>query len=412
MRTALLEAAALLLANRELGGANEILQTAHRMALCLQKLRHATHTVDGVSVTNVPKWASELVATREAFLTSTRGSALPSDRSMPDVETGRVLLLELVNLRRRPGIGSLDVCERQVAMAAELHRVLRAECPKYATECCLPAVPVLRPGVQPPDEDGGEAAAAAPAPAAEAKGGKKGAAAPAGAAAGPQPLVPGLVVVQWHEQDGCWQDNESWYAEGQLGEGDVSNEVLLAAEPAPAYVAMLYVAVPAGDRGSAPLDEYEAAEGAADFGDKAFPLGAVRGMARRVKDLRVRADEGGAEGQPLMSAREPPSSEELVELMRELGSFLRQDIVDEEAVDENHGRPPSALPGGTASLLDTAPVADGAPEAVPAPEELPAYMAAGPELLPKLEALLNVEDGLFVVDAQLADWLRSVFHPN
>jgi hypothetical protein len=107
------------------------------------------------------------------------------------------------------------------------------------------------------------------------------------------------------------------------------------------------------------------------------------------------------DGQPLMSARAPPEAEELADLMRELGSFLRQDMVEEEGMEEQ--RLPS-VPG--------VPGVEEPPAQPPAPEELPAYVKAGPELLPKLEALLNLDDGVCGVDAELADWLHSVLHPN
>jgi hypothetical protein len=108
--------------------------------------------------------------------------------------------------------------ERQQAQAAELHRVLKAACPKYATECCLPAVPVIRPGVQPSATAEEVSAGAAPTPAPTKGGAGKGGSGTAAPSVVPHPLAPGLVVVQWHEQDGCWQDNESWVADGELGE--------------------------------------------------------------------------------------------------------------------------------------------------------------------------------------------------
>lgn len=85
------------------------------------------------------QWASELVATREAFLTSTRGSALPSDRSMPDVETGRVLLLELVNLRRRPGASQLTT---NAFLATCLDSLMVCQYPLTPTPSTVP-VPAL-----------------------------------------------------------------------------------------------------------------------------------------------------------------------------------------------------------------------------------------------------------------------------
>ena len=55
IRFAMLEAAALLLANKELNSANDIMQIAYFMSKKMQTLRHATHTIDGVSAGSLPK---------------------------------------------------------------------------------------------------------------------------------------------------------------------------------------------------------------------------------------------------------------------------------------------------------------------------------------------------------------------
>ena len=113
--------------------------------------------------------------------------------------------------------GSWDLAQRASAQAADLHNALKAACPKYAAECLQPTVPLI-PGAP----ENTEAAAATPAK--EEKGGKgkgkgKDAGGGAAAAAAVAPIGPGTVVVVWHEQDGCWQHNDSWFGEGELGAG-------------------------------------------------------------------------------------------------------------------------------------------------------------------------------------------------
>lgn len=182
------------------------------------------------------------------------------------------------------------------------------------------------------------------------------------------------------------------------GRDPSDEEVLTQERPAPVSVAMLYIVVPSD--AALPLDEDDMREGAADFGDKAYPLKAVKDLQRRVKDLRIRAAEGSLEGQPLMSARSPPDAEELRELMRDLGSFLRQDVLEDEP---GFSREQSGINATDGDAAGTA-AASGGKE--------PAYLSAGLGTLPKIEALLNVDDGMCEVDEEFADWLRSVFHPN
>jgi hypothetical protein len=76
-----------------------------------------------------------------------------------------------------------------------------------------------------------------------------------------------------------------------------------------------------------------------------------------------------------------------------LESKNKDDHPSSNFLAEGGDKPP---PPGTAGKLE------GEPE----------YLNAGVEILPKLEALLSVDDGIYAIDPYFADWLRSVFHPN
>ena len=199
---------------------------------------------------------------------------------------------------------------------------------------------------------------------------------------------------------------------------DPTDSEILTQEPPPASVAMLHIVVPSTVE--SPCEEDALVnDGLADFGDKAYPLLEVKAMQRLVKDLRIRAEEGPQEGQPLMSSRAPPEAEEMRQLLREFGTFLRQDAIDDEPTFSDDARQAVGVretllsaDGLDSAQGDKAEGDDAPPGTAKVLEGEPEYLNAGVEILPKLEALLNIDDGMYTIDPEFADWLRSVFHPN
>ncbi len=317
---------------------------------------------------------------------------------LADADLGRLLLCHFTSLLRSlPTLPGSEV-QRTLVCIASLHTALRAACPKYATDACLSA------DVCPPAAD--------PLPSTE-----------AGPGAG---LPPGTVLVQWAVQDGCWQVPASFQSDGALPQLAVADADVLALPPPTSSAAMLYVVV--------------THTGEARVGERVFDVPTVRALHGQLR-AACRGGNGGVSGaqphselfgHPAFSTTQLTSSRRMVERLL-AGLRLSEDgsvanATSTHAADvatSSAAAPPSeaavatpdptarpaAAPSkggkaGTTKPAAGAPPAGGGAAAPCGPPVVPPPTDLG--FLSKLEAVLNVEDGVDVVDPNLAEFLASV----
>jgi len=374
MRAALLELASSYVAAGTPARAAACLRAAHAAANKCDVLMLSSHTLPPVTVAQLPEWAREYAVGQEAAFAAAHGKQAPA--TVPDADVARLVMCHVTALLREAP--SLPPAERARAEAqvAALHPALRAACAKYASDACFAQVPL------PPKDN-----ASAPA------------------------LAPGTVVVQWYQQDGCWQVPASFIPDGSLTKPVVEPSDVLALHPVESFASLVFVVVTAG--------------GEARAGEVSFPVAAVRGLARRVKDLRHRME--APRGATDLWGHDAPSEGELAAARAAAERFLgKRRSSDDGAAPSASGstnltpevapespttlRPPSPTPAPEPPAKAGAKVGKGpAAAAAPAPA---AAQPVGPlptdlPFLTKLEALLAVDNGMDMTDAGFAGWLAQ-----
>mgnify|MGYP001807015657 CR=1 FL=1 len=384
MRGALLELGSIFIAGLDARSAAACLRAGHAAAAKADLVALSSHTLAPVAAAQLPDWALAHVRGQEALFgkkssngaisgaagaagsarpvaTSSSGARPPgtppggkpgagggSGDGLSDADAARMVFCLLGGLLK--GLEALPVGggarARGEAQVAALHAALRAACAKYGTDACF-AEPPLPPS--PPD--------AVP------------------------PPPEGSVIVQWHCQDGCWQEARSWRAEGSSGapDGPLSDSALLALQPVPAYASLLFVvAAPSHDGSPGP-----------HCGEVTFAVKDVRELQRRAKALRARVEAPKAATDILGYAA--PSQVELGELLRAAERLLSAVPRNSEDGSSSAGfsAADSGLGGfGSSELM----------EGEVRPELDVAFLC-------KLEALLALEAGLDVNDKTLGSWL-------
>lgn len=304
----------------------------------------------------------------------------PAPGTLPDPDMARLVVCHFNALiRQAPSLPPSERARAEAQIAA-LHPALRAACAKYAADACFPDVPL------PPADN-----AAAPA------------------------LAPGTVLVQWYQQDGCWQVPGSWYAGGTLSRPNIEAADVLALPPVETYASLLYVVVTAG--------------GAVRAGEAAFDVASVRGVARRVRELRHRCE--APRGPTDLWGHDAPTQAELGLLRAMAERFLSRRRSSE---DGGAGAAPSTDAPSTATSPEQFQVEPAARPPSPTPPAAKAAAKGGAAggkggkggeqqvaaeveqqgvplpptdlaFLIKLEAMLQVEGGVDMVDAGFAEWL-------
>ncbi len=353
MRSSLLELASIFIAGMDPRNASVCLRAAHAASTKHDMLLLATHTLTPVAAPQLPDWAVAYVKGQEArFAQSTGGKP---DAPISDVDVARMVVCHFAALVRSmdalpAGCGFRARAEAQITA---LHAALRLACAKYGIDACFSDPPL------PPPPEQLQAVA----------------------------IPPGTVLAQWHVQDGCWQEARSWMADGSLpgaaesgpdaaqGAASITEQHVLALHPTPTYASLLYViAAPSGDGGSGP-----------HAGEVTFSVTDVRVLQRKVRQARARLEKPKAPTDLL--GYPAPDADGLAEVLRAAERLL-------SAVPRSSEDGSSVAFSGVGSVLDSEVTMEG---------EVRPELDVG--FLCKLEALLELECGVELVDVTLGSWL-------
>ncbi|KAG2499074.1 hypothetical protein HYH03_003257 [Edaphochlamys debaryana] len=362
MRSALLELGSIFIAGMDARSAAACLRAAHAASVKQDLLLLSNHTLQPVTANHLPDWAVTHVKGQEALFAQSTGRNPNAPVADADVARGVVCLLAGLkrSLEGLPVGGGFR--ERAEAKLAALHAALRGACAKYGTDACFAEPPLP---ASPNDN---------PAPA------------------------DGTVLVQWHCQDGCWQEGRSWRADGSLATpglppvagttaaaalaaaadaaaAAVTDAQLLALQPVESYASLLYViSAPSPDGDSGP-----------HCGEVTFAVKDIRELHRRLKQLRSRLEKPKAPTDLL--GYPAPTPAELSDLLRATERLLSAvPRSSEDGSSAAFSGVESGMSGSEAMVGEVRPTLDAA-------------------FLCRLEALLSLEGGLDVADVTLGSWL-------
>jgi len=118
---------------------SQYLDAAAKACSMRLNLTHKPHTFSAaISPTAaLPQWIKDAIQAQEAYQEQSRGKAPGGD--LPE---GRVLMEELMNLRRKQNQRPLH-SDCVLAQLGSLHNIMKDVCPPYAAEACFPSPPTV-----------------------------------------------------------------------------------------------------------------------------------------------------------------------------------------------------------------------------------------------------------------------------
>ncbi|KAL0048239.1 hypothetical protein WJX82_010821 [Trebouxia sp. C0006] len=357
LRGALLDLASLLLAEGALPGALACLQGAAASGTCRDALLSAPQVLGPITATAVPAWAIQLLQGQEVAFAREKGLAEPPASLDPSL-LARLLLCHyagLVTSLDKP-LGEPGLAQSAAAQALQLHTLLKESCPQYKAKCCLPEGPLI------PDSPA--------APAAD------------------------IVAMQWHLQEGSWQDPSSWHCGGSMSKLQPSLADLLSLQrPARAATLLFVINAPTGMlTGEAVFDAAQLSR--LDMSIKAKLLQVTNNQQAlgddEVSKLKASVSAIFSKQQTLTSSRPSTAPHS-----------------DQASASPASVTPGPAIASGKAADKTAAPGKKGKVPGEPTVPLLSTVAGQQQELM-KWSNMLQANNGIILQDAECADWLANL----